>query len=100
MKAYTLPMLALGLCVAAAPAMAGDMDNSRKHDMAKQWFDKMDQDNDGMISIHEHERFSEGMFRKADTNEDNRISPEEFMNAKKREHKDVWMKEDKRGLNQ
>lgn len=96
MKSYLALMLALGVCVAAAPAAFAGHD---KGEMARAWFAKMDENNDGVVSIREHEKFSEKMFRKTDSNGDNAITMEEFKAFKDHKDTDHWKKVDGRDYN-
>ena len=98
MKSYLALTMALGLCVAAAPAMANHHEGD-KEDMARAWFSKMDENNDGVVSIREHEKFSEKMFRKTDSNGDNAITYEEFKTFKHKKDTDHWKKVDGRDYN-
>lgn len=59
---------------------------------AKWYFDKMDSNNDGMVSKAEQTAFGNQMFDKSDTNNDNMISLQETIAHKKQEKEEFKMK--------
>lgn len=55
----------------------------------KYYFQSMDFNKDGMVNEDEYEDFSEMAFKKADSNGDKKISPDEFVKAKFEEQEDL-----------
>ena len=97
----TLIALSL-LAVCSAPAIAhdmrsdDDMDGKDKMGMMMQmktdyYLNKMDSNKDGYVSRAEHKTFADNMFKDADTNNDGKISGQELMDAKWKEHDDMKM---------
>lgn len=81
-------LLATLLCTAIAlPALANEPAKAEK--MASRLIEKMDRNNDGNISMDEHEAFSAQMFFDVDFNKDRMLSESEIT-AYKMEEKDEW----------
>lgn len=62
-------------------------DNTPRYEgMVREFFARIDANNDGYISRNENSNFSVRMFRYSDTNRDGRVTFEEFVDAKRRQH--------------
>jgi hypothetical protein len=82
-----IPLMTV-LCMAATPVLAmSDKDMDMKSD---RYFNKMDTNNDGMVSMQEHDDYAKRMFTEADANRDNKLSRDE-LHAYKMKEKDKTM---------
>lgn len=90
--------LASMLALFAAPALAHDHDKSMHGDKmhggkmeqkVDYYFNKIDTNNDGMITKAEHDAFGNRMFTEADTDKNGSLSREELEAAKMQE-KQQW----------
>lgn len=80
-----VPLLC-ALALVAAPAFA----NEQKAEMkVNKYLPMMDTDNDGRVSMSEHEAFGRKKFSEADTNKDNMLSKQEMIAIKSKEMKDM-----------
>jgi hypothetical protein len=102
MTKYLTLALVFGVAVtAAAPAFAGH-DRVEPQAQFNHWFNNMDVNDDGVVSMREHMIFSETMYRESDTNNDGVITKEEMWNHKLRMKGDkrYWEGKDARRANE
>jgi hypothetical protein len=76
MKTPLKTMVISAIFFTALPVFANNMNMDSK-------FQKMDTNNDGMVSADEHAAYGKMMFDKADTNKDGSLSKSEMMSMKK-----------------
>ena len=78
-------ILAVAFCLAAVPALAyhDDRDTDARADY---YFDQMDVNDDGIVSVSEYDTYMDRKFLKADTNADNMLSRDEVRTYKRMEH--------------
>lgn len=84
MKRHVLlvAVLAIGMgLVSTVPALARGRHHGEDHQRrGEKWFEKMDTNKDGFLTLEEHEAHNDDRFQKIDADQDGYITEEEFTN--------------------